>query len=80
MVALGTHEEVPPLVALYKIAGMFIFNTPVYHRGSTVGSNVQPPSGEGIHPQPRVISQPSGRGCNGNETQRGNGQHHHEDR
>jgi hypothetical protein len=25
MAALGTHEEVPPLVTLYKIAGMFIF-------------------------------------------------------
>jgi hypothetical protein len=34
---------------------------PVYHHGGMVGCNVRPLSGEGIHPQPRVISQPSGR-------------------
>ncbi len=45
-----------------------------------VGSNVRRPVGEGIYPRPRIISQPTGRGGYGNETQRSFGQHDHENR
>ncbi len=48
--------------------------------GGTVGSNVRRPVGEGIYPRPRIVSQPTGRGGYGNETQRSFGQHDHENR
>jgi hypothetical protein len=79
MAALGTHEEVPPLVTLYKIAGTFIIEDMLLTFAVAV-RKVSTAAGVRSRSQPRVISQPSGRGCNGNETQQGNGQHHHEDR
>jgi hypothetical protein len=45
-----------------------------------MGSNVRWPVGEGIYPRPCIVSQPTGRGGYGNETQQSFGQHDHENR
>ncbi len=68
------EHGVPPGCTCHTSIGL------MHQCGGMVGSNVRWPVGEGIYPRPRIVSQPTGRGCYGNETQRSFGQHDHENR